>query len=163
MAYDMKPTVDQMLTDTPAITPHAAVNRSLGVYLQALFRDGTSAPDPGLHRLDDNLYQDALSMPRSARVDDMRHSSREGGRRRCMCLSATPRWGVRSLSVDRSACGERGSEFRCQTRGVDASAQSAFADGTEGKTRPGMHASCPANPEADALASLVGLWRRAPH
>jgi hypothetical protein len=55
MAYDMKPTVDQMLTAAPAITPHAAVNRSLGHYLQALRRDGTSAPDPVLQRLDDNL------------------------------------------------------------------------------------------------------------
>jgi hypothetical protein len=45
MAYDMKPTVDQMLTATPAFTPLAAVNRSLGDYLQALCRDGTSAPD----------------------------------------------------------------------------------------------------------------------
>jgi hypothetical protein len=29
MAYDMKPTMDQMPTSTAAITPHVAVNRSL--------------------------------------------------------------------------------------------------------------------------------------
>jgi len=55
MGYDMEPTVEQMLAATPAITPRTAVDRSLGDYLQALCRDGTSAPDPGLHRLDDDL------------------------------------------------------------------------------------------------------------
>jgi len=47
MAYDMKPTMDQMLTSTAAITPHAAVNRSLSDYRRALSRDAASALDPG--------------------------------------------------------------------------------------------------------------------
>jgi len=33
MAYDMKPTMDQMLTGTVATTPHVGVNRSLSDYL----------------------------------------------------------------------------------------------------------------------------------
>jgi hypothetical protein len=38
MAYDMKPTMDQMLTNTAAITPHVAVNRSLSDYCRARAR-----------------------------------------------------------------------------------------------------------------------------
>ena len=47
MAYDMKPTMDQLLTSTAAITPHVAVNRSLSDYRWALNSDGKSTLDPG--------------------------------------------------------------------------------------------------------------------
>ena len=47
MAYDMKPTMDQMLTSTAAITPHVAVDRSLSDSRRALSRDATSALGPG--------------------------------------------------------------------------------------------------------------------
>jgi len=44
----MKPTMDQMLTSTAAITPQGvAVNRSLSDYRRALSRDAASALDPG--------------------------------------------------------------------------------------------------------------------